>query len=38
MITELQKRKWDLHVKQTNKLLIWGLENGYIRPYDDAFN
>lgn len=33
--TKLQKMKWDLHEKKYKMLLIWGLKNGFIAPYDD---
>ncbi len=36
MATRLQKMKWKLHTYKTKQLLIWGLKNGYIAPYDDA--
>lgn len=35
MATKLQKMKWDLHRKKEKLLLIWGLKNGLIIPYDD---
>lgn len=35
MITELQKRKWKLHSYKQKQLLIYGLKNGLITPYDD---
>lgn len=36
MVTKLQKMKWNLHNYKSKQLLIWGLKNGYIAPYDDA--
>lgn len=35
MATKLQKMKWDLHCYKERQLLIWGLKNGLIAPYDD---
>ena len=35
MATRLQKIKWDLHSYKQKALLIWGLKNGLITPYDD---
>ena len=35
MATRIQKTKWDLHSYKQKVLLIWGLKNGLIRPYDD---
>ncbi len=35
MATKLQKMKWDLHCYKERLLLIWGLKNGLIIPYDD---
>ena len=35
MITRIQKMKWDLHSYKQKVLLIWGLKNGLITPYDD---
>lgn len=35
MATRLQKMKWDLHSYKQKILLIWGLKNGLIAPYDD---
>ena len=35
MATKLQKMKWDLHQKKHRLLLLWGLKNGFIAPYDD---
>ena len=35
MATKLQKMKWDLHQKKHRLLLLWGLINGFIAPYDD---
>ncbi len=35
MITKLQTLKWNLHNYKLKQLLIWGLKNGYIAPYDD---
>lgn len=35
MATRLQKMKWDLHSYKQKALLIWGLKNGLITPYDD---
>lgn len=35
MATRLQKMKWDLHSYKQKVLLIWGLKNGLITPYDD---
>lgn len=35
MVTKLQKMKWDLYSFKTKFLLIWGLKNGLIMPYDD---
>ena len=34
--TKLQKMKWNLHEKKYKMLLVWGLKNGYILPYDDV--
>lgn len=36
MATRLQKLKWDLHCYKQKLLLIWGLKNGLIAPYDDT--
>lgn len=36
MTTKLQNMKWKLHNYKSNQLLLWGLKNGYIAPYDDA--
>ena len=36
MATKLQQMKWNLHNYKSKQLLIWGLKNGYIAPYDDA--
>lgn len=36
MATKLQKMKWNLHKYKSRQLLIWGLKNGYIAPYDDV--
>ena len=36
MTTKLQKMKWNLYKFKSNQLLIWGLKNGYIAPYDDV--
>ena len=36
MTTKLQKLKWNLHNYKSKQLLIWGLKNGYIAPYDDV--
>ena len=35
MATRLQKMKWDLHSYKQKILLIWGLKNGLITPYED---
>ena len=35
MATRIQKMKWDLHSYKQKVLLIWGLKNGLITPYDD---
>ena len=35
MATKMQKIRWKLHLYKQNKLLIWGLKNGLIIPYDD---
>lgn len=35
MTTKLQKMKWNLHNYKSKQLLIWGLKNGYITPYND---
>lgn len=35
MITKIQKMKWELHSYKQKQLLIWGLKNGLIKPYDD---
>ncbi len=35
MATRIQKLKWDLHSYKQKVLLIWGLKNGLITPYDD---
>ena len=35
MATRIQKMKWDLHQKKYRILLLWGLKNGLIAPYDD---
>ena len=35
MNTRLQKLKWDLHSYKKKRLLIYGLKNGLIKPYDD---
>ena len=36
MIAKLQDLKWKLHNYKSKQLLIWGLKNGYIAPYNDA--
>jgi len=36
MTTKIQQKKWELHNYKTKKLLLWGLKNGYIMPYDDT--
>lgn len=36
MTTKLEEMKWKLHNYKSNQLLIWGLRNGYIAPYDDG--
>lgn len=36
MNTKLQNIKWYLHKYKLEKLLKWGLKNGYITPYDDT--
>lgn len=36
MSKRTQKIKWKLHNYKYDKLLIWGLKNGYISPYDDG--
>lgn len=36
MTTKLQNMKWKLHNYKSKQLLIWGLKNGYVAPYDDA--
>lgn len=35
MSKRTQEIKWKLHNYKYNKLLIWGLKNRYIAPYDD---
>ena len=35
MSKRTQEIKWKLHNYKYDKLLIWGLKNGYISPYDD---
>lgn len=35
MISKLQELKWQLHCFKDKNLLIWGLKNGLIFPYDD---
>ena len=35
LATKLQKMKWDLYCFKERFLLIWGLKNGLIMPYDD---
>lgn len=35
MPTKLQEMKWNLHNYKSRQLLLWGLKNGYIAPYDD---
>lgn len=35
MSTKLQEIKWTLHNYKSKNLLIYGLKNGYITPYDD---
>lgn len=35
MATKIQKMKWELHSYKQKQLLIWGLKNGLIKPYDD---
>ena len=35
MITKLQEMNWNLHNYKSRKLLLWGLKNGHIAPYDD---
>lgn len=36
MATKLEKLKWKLYNYKSKKILIWGLKNGYIAPYDDV--
>lgn len=35
MSTKLQEIKWNLHNYKSKQLLLWGLKNGFIKPYDD---
>ena len=35
MIKKMQILKWKLHQYEVKKLLLFGLKNGYIAPYDD---
>lgn len=35
MTTKLQELKWELYQKKQKLLLLWGLKNGYVIPYDD---
>ena len=35
MISKLREIKWSLHNYKSRQLLLWGLKNGYIEPYDD---
>lgn len=35
MTTKLQNMKWKLHNYKSKQLLIWGIKNGYIKPYND---
>ena len=37
MTLKLQEIKWNLHNYKSKQLLLWGLKNGYIAPYDDKF-
>ena len=37
MTLKLQEIKWNLHNYKSRQLLLWGLKNGYIAPYDDKF-
>lgn len=37
MTLKLQEIKWNLHNYKSKQLLLWGLKNGYIVPYDDKF-
>lgn len=37
MTLKLQGIKWNLHNYKSKQLLLWGLKNGYIAPYDDKF-
>lgn len=35
MVKNIKELKWNLYEYKSRQLLIWGLKNGYIRPYDD---
>lgn len=35
MLTQIQELRWNLQQKKEKILLIWGLQNGLIAPYDD---
>ena len=36
MSTKLQNMKWELHKNKYKQLLMWGLKNNLIMPYDDS--
>ena len=35
MASRIEKMKWKMHLYKNRILLIWGLKNGLITPYDD---
>lgn len=35
MITSIQKNKWDSYIARSKKLLLWGLQHGYISIYSN---
>ena len=36
MPTKIQQKKWELHCYKQRQLLIYGLKNGFIVPYDNV--
>lgn len=34
-MSKLQEIEWNIHNYKSKQLLLWGLKNGYITPYDD---
>lgn len=35
MATRLQEIRWDIWKNKNKQMLLWGLKNGHIFPYDD---